>query len=222
MFNQKYYCLYVILLAVMVAFCATAFLGEPARRSMMDEWGPVESAGVLLYVGVVIVLVEYSQHDRPFFMHTVVILTMMSARELDFQTAFTSKNFLNKTFYRHSAEGFTQEQMSAMIVVGIVGLIAISYLCYLPRLIANLKRGKPFAFSIAAAILMIPASVLLDGAYRVLHEEWGLPLALSVKHFISSLEECLETGIPMMMLLALLQYRIITFGSGGPGPEGSR
>lgn len=217
MLNQKYSCLYVVLLALILASCATMFLGEQARCWMMDEWGPVESMGVLLYVGVIIVLVEYSRHDRPFFIHTTVILTLMAAREVDVQTAFTSKNFLNKTFYRHGAEGFTHEQIAAMIVVGIIGLIAISYLRYLPRLIANLERGKPCAFSIAAIILTVPASVLMDGSYRVMHEEWGLPLALGVKHLMSSLEECLETGIPVLMFLALFQYGV--FGKRASGRE---
>jgi hypothetical protein len=207
-----------VLLSALLALCSTLCLGEQERRLIMDEWGPVECMGVLLYVGMIIALVGYSRHDRPFFIHTAVIVTIMSARELDVQKAFTSKNFLNKNFYRDGLEGLTHEQVGAMIALGIIGLIAVTYLRYLPRLIANMRRGKPFAFSIAAVFLAIPLSLSLDGAYRVLNNEMGLPLSLSVKHFMSSLEECLETCIPILMLLALLQYRTDRnkHGSGQP------
>ena len=206
MLNQKYTCLYIVLLAAVAAFLTNLCTDDQGRRIVMGEWGPVENFGVLLYVVAIAVLINYSRYDRPFFVHSAVILTLMAARELDVQTVFTSKNFLNKTFYRHGVDGFASEQVGAMIALALMGLIGLAYLRYVPRLIANLKKGKAFAFSIAVAIVAIPTSLLLDGAYRVLHEELGLPLPFAVKNFMSSFEEYLETAIPIMIVIALLQY----------------
>ena len=207
MLNQKYSCLYIVILLAIVALCMTVFLADPDRRFYTGEWGPIESLGVVLYILAIAILVTYSRYDRPFFIHTAIVLAIMAARELDFQTAFTSKNMLNKHFFDHGAEGYTPEQIVAAIAVGIIGLVVLAYLRYFPRLIANLKKRKAFAYSIVTFILVIPVTVIMDGAYRVLHNEWGLPLPLGVKDFLSSFEELLESSIPIMIIWAFLQYR---------------
>ena len=206
MLKRKYACLYIVLLAVAFAFCLTAFLREETLRWVIDEWGPVEDSGVLLYIGLIIALVKYSHLDRPFFLHTVVILTIMTARELDFEKAFTSKNMLNRTFYRPVPAGFSSEQIGAMIAVGVIGLLVLSYFRYFPRLIDSFRKGKAFAISIVVFMVSVPVSIMADGAYRVLHEEWGFPLAMSIKHFLTAFEECLESAFPVMLFLALFQY----------------
>ncbi len=208
MLNQKGSCLYLVIFLAAVAFCLTAFLSDADRCFYTGEWGPIELTGVFLYIPAIIVLILYSRHDRPFFVHTAVILALMAIRELDFQTAFTSKNILNKRYFLDGADVFTGEQLIAAIALGLIALVVLSYLRYFPRLVANLKKRKAFAFSILTILLVIPASILMDGAYRVVHNEWGIPFPLGVKHFLSSLEEVLESGIPILILWAFLQYRV--------------
>ena len=204
MLKQKYSVLYFVLLSILAALCASLFLDDDGFRRIMSEWGPVELSGIVFYVVLIVILVGSSRDDRPFFIHTALVLTIMTARELDFQIAFTSKNFLNKTFYRH---GIGHEQIGGIIAVGIIALIVLAYLRYLPAWMALLRSGKPYAFSIAAALVSIPLSILIDGAPRVLHKEMGFPMSTGTKHFFLSFEEVLEMCIPLMMLWALLQYR---------------
>ena len=203
MFRQKYSVLYFVLISILVAIGSSLFMDEVGFRRVMSEWGPVELAGVVFYVMLIIILVVCSRDHRPFFIHTALVLTIMTARELDFQIAFTSKNFLNKTFYRH---GIGPEQIGAIIAVGILALIVLAYLRYLPAWVALLRSGKPYAFSIAAALVSIPLSILIDGAPRVLHKEMGLPMSEGIKHFFLSFEEVLEMCIPLMLLWAFLQF----------------
>ena len=205
--DRRFVSLYVVILAAMLAFFSVLFLGETSRKWLMDEWGPVESAGVMLYLVLIALLVRYSRLDRPFFFHSVLIVTLMAAREMDIQKLYSSGSITNKAFYRHGAEGFSLEQIGALVAMAIIGLILLVYLRYLPRLVSHLRQRRAFAFSVVITIVAIPASMLLDGSYRVLNNELGLPIPLAVKHFTSALEECLESAIPIMLTLALIQYR---------------
>ena len=204
MTRQKYSVLYFVLLSVLAALCATLFLDKDGFRRVMDEWGPIEFAGILFYTVLIAVLILYSRENRPFFIHTAIVLAIMTARELDFQISFSSKNILNKNFYR---QGIGHEQIGALIVLGILLVIVLAYLRYLPAWMARLRRGAPCAFSILVAIVSIPVSILVDGAPRVLHKEMGLPMSMGLKHFCTAFEESLEMCIPLMMLWAFLQYR---------------
>ena len=103
------------------------------------------------------------------------------------------------------------QQTSAVLgtsagIVLMVALIVLAYLRYLPAWVALLRSGKPYAFSIAAALVSIPLSILIDGALRVLHKEMGLPMSDGIKHFFLSFEEVLEMCIPLMLLWAFLQF----------------
>ena len=189
MFRQKYSVLYFVLISILVAIGSSLFMDEVGFRRVMSEWGPVELTGVVFYVMLIVILVACSRDHRPFFIHTALVLTIMTARELDFQIAFTSKNMLNKNFYRH---GIGNEQIGSIIAIGILAIIVLSYARYIPLWITHLKHGKPYAFSIATVVVTVPLSILIDGAPRVLHKEMGLPMSMGVKHFCTSFEEVLE------------------------------
>ena len=203
MFRQKYSVLWLVLFSFITALVASYSLDEGGFRRVMSEWGPVELAGIVFYVVLITLLVACSCGDRLFFIHSALVLTIMTARELDFQIAFTSKNILNKNFYRH---GIGNEQIGSIIAIGILAIIVLSYARYIPLWITHLKHGKPYAFSIATVVVTVPLSILIDGAPRVLHKEMGLPMSMGVKHFCMSFEEVLEMCFPLMLLWAFLQF----------------
>jgi hypothetical protein len=196
--------LIVLLMACIVFLLAT--LGPCGSAALAEEDGPIENATVVGYLVLVIGLITIGGLERVFAWHSGLIVTLLAVRELDFQTRFTTGNTLKITYWTKGISSM-QEKLVVGSLLLLVLYVIVRYLRYLPGLYKGLVRGHEYAYSLFVAIVFLPLSKVFDASIRILRDDMGFNLLEGFICIFKLIEEMIELGIPLALILSLLQYR---------------
>ena len=198
------------LVALLAAAGLAAFLVLPEARvrSVFWEGGPVERLTEWLYVaGAVLVwfVPGGARGDRALRLAFAVTMLAAAAREADWHKRWTGTSVLRVSYYYGDAPA-TQRAVAAVVVV--VALVAIGHLLrrawrgWWPAL----RRGEHHAATVAVLFVTLLAGKLLDRSRAVLAESFGIVMAPGTASLVRVLEETLELSLPLLALLAVVQY----------------
>ena len=196
---------YILLVAILLVVAGTImFFGERAEW-MLNEGAPIEAATVWVYaIGILLIIWKRpGEWITGNFLGAIVILFLL-LRELDFNIAFTTEGIFKKRFYT-SAEVPVMEKTIVIIILLLFFAVVFTLLKrYGPWLIKNVLSGHRSAWGIFTAfILAFVSKVMIDGLPRKLAEV-GLQTPEVIEKYHGALEEVLELGIPISILLAIV------------------
>ncbi|HET6518321.1 MAG TPA: hypothetical protein VFG47_00665, partial [Geminicoccaceae bacterium] len=203
-----------LVLLCLVAVAAAVCLCPPAlAHAIVREHGPVESLTAAGYLAIAAWLLvardetggagNGSALARP----AALAVALLAARELDLDKAFTTGGVLQSRLYVSPEASLAEKAAAAAVVVAC--LYVLSRLRrHVPAWLADLRvRRAAHARTLAVAVALLPATKLLDVTPRLLRDDFGLALPPEIKARVGAFEEVLELGIPLLLALALLQYR---------------
>jgi hypothetical protein len=225
--TRRFFFVYILLAMAAFALVVHAGLELEARVALTREHGPIETTTVLGYLIAAAWLSLTRCEDRRFAWLSTAVVLLLAARELDFNTAFTTGNLTKLSFYL-DPEMPAGQKLAGVLVLLSCAWVALRYLRYAPALLQRLRRGEPFAWTIAAIAAFLPVAKLMDGAHRFVHTFTGFKMDRGERQLIGVSEEILELAIPLLMLLAIAQYALAGRrarpsgdGFGLPGPARS-
>ncbi|MFT3666789.1 hypothetical protein [Piscinibacter sp.] len=206
--NSRYAGWWLMLAGTLFALANVAVYPPQKVMELMSETGWVEqstAAGWFLLAGLVWLL---RRRDDPPASSAALSAMFLAfgARELDWHRAFTGTTVLRVSYYFGPAP--LQHKLAALGVLTVVSLAMLRLLLTHARQWWRAFRGgDAVAISIAAFIVTLVASKLLDRSYNVLNEDFHMALSMSTKVVVSALEETLELTLTLIALLALWQHR---------------
>ncbi len=180
-------------------------LERAAGQYFFSEGRPVEDANVVAYALVVLLLLIWSRAPRDFRLHSAVVITFLALRELDFHNAFTSDSFMKISYYSRGADPLWGRVLAGLIFLAVLA-ITLAYLIRLARLRGALAAGRPYALSSLAALVLLPLSKVMDSGAREIQRQTGYDTPEEIRYWVTLLEESTELAIPLIMLLAIVQY----------------
>lgn len=198
----------LVALCVAVAVLAWAVLSPEAVLRLMAESGPVEAATAPLYfLAAIYVLVAGVPRIEPSpVLPLCIVLCGFGARELDLHKAFTGTSVLKVSFYLGPAP-----LAHKLVALGVVGAVLGAVLHLLTRhgrrIWRGLRQGRPAAITVAVFAVTMVVAKIVDRSRMVLLEDFGIALGSSATALFIALEETLELGLPLLVLLGLLRHR---------------
>ncbi len=204
--DRHYFSISFFILVVLVLLALLpAHLSEETRNAYVSESGPIQALSAAGYLTVVVMLARelgialLVRHS-----YLAILPLAMCARELDFHVMFTTLSMTKTSFYV-SPEVPVIEKIIAVSLIGVLVWSVIGLFRNAPALLADLRAGKAHAIAFVAAIALVPASEALDGIGNRLT---GIGIALSEPAMAAaeSLEEVIELGIPVFLLVAVFAF----------------
>lgn len=182
-------------------------LPDHIAQELVKENGPVEILSAAGYFLFCIFLIRFN--------YTGVIKTgfapgfflfFLGLRELDFHVRFTTMGIFKTKFFASPQVPFTEKIIVTLFILSLIAYGVIYLRRTLPGFKKDLLNGRPYAFSIVAAVGCVFISKLLDGNSIIF--ETLFPMLENPKILSITMEECLEMFIPIFFIRALFQYRL--------------
>ncbi len=189
----------LVLAAVVIALDILLF---PAA-DRMREGGGVESASALLYLGPLLVTLRHPDLGRMWM--PPLLLGAMALRELDFDKRFTSEGLLSIKVFTYDT-ALWEKALSVLVLATLAAALVLLLRRRAGAFLRNLARRRHWALYLAAGLALTVVSKSIDGLGRKL-EPWGIDLAAAVNDRAGQIEEALELGIPVFLLMAALAAR---------------
>lgn len=193
-----------LLLLILMTF--GLFLERSTWEVALGEGGYVESAswlGYLLCAGLVLYKGKSTYLVRYHSFLLLVILFML--RELDFDKRFTTMGIFHCKFLISSRVPLAEKLIGALVMLLLIYVVVSVLYLGLRSFVCGLKRRFAVCYGAALVILLIGMAKSLDGSIRRLSEV-GIVFGANAPYYISSIEEVLEMGIPMIMFLSFYRY----------------
>jgi hypothetical protein len=198
-------------LLMSVAFCL--FLPREAAWAFREEGGPLETATVALYLlaaAAVLALALRGEWSGGY--GGSVVLLLLALRELDVHRRFTGLSVTGTKFWVSPDSPLFVKGAALLATAFGLGAVAVFLRGRIGAFVRCVRRGDPPCLSILGGILIVPFSLILDQVPRPLKKAglWSEELFLALSLF----EETFELAIPVLFLVAILQWRAA--GKGQP------
>ena len=195
---------YSILILSLLTFSSILIcIGERANF-IVKEGGLVETTTVLLY-GIVIAVILWKKPMRcssANWLSTTAVLLLMF-REMDFDKSFTTMGIFKSRFYKSSEVPLIEKLVAGVVIIFIIVIFFLLVRHYIRSVLSEAKRNLNAEWGVFIAIALAAISKLvLDGLPRKLGNI-GLESSDIIKNYHGFLEEVLELGIPVTLLMAL-------------------
>lgn len=196
------------LLVLLVCTCVAAAVQALPPYTLLwalSEAGPIQIASTmfLMFAAIGAGLMARYGWWRDGWMGSF-ILAAMAAREMDLHKAFTEISVTKIRFFTSPHEPLIAKLIAAAVLSALL-LIVIVFIRRTARsYLVKLRAGRdPWAWSVAAAIIAVPASKAMDSGLRIAKH---IEPSLARFSFVSeAIEECLELGLAVLFFLAVLQ-----------------
>lgn len=198
----------LVALPLLAGLVCWMLLPPPVVRTLFWEGGPVERLTELLYVAGAIVAWSYRGSLRgSLALRLALSVTMLAAaaREADLHKHWTGTSVLRVSWYYGNAPAL--HRLVAALVVGSVLVAAFHLLRRAWRgWWPALRRGEAHAATVAVLFATLFCSKTLDRSRAVLAEQLGIVMTAATAALVRVLEETLELALPMLAMLAVVQY----------------
>ena len=183
--------------------------GEPRSvETLMGETGPVERLTTVSYFlcAMFAGAARAQDPDRRTTLALVIVMVTFALRELDWHKAFTGTSVLRLSWYAGPAAWTTK-----LAAVAALAPVAASMAWLVWRHAVPTWRGwraaRPVATTVVVFFATLALAKTLDRMVSILSFDLGVHVPLYWVALRSSLEECLELGLSLLLLLGLAQYR---------------
>jgi hypothetical protein len=175
---------------------------------LLSEEGPVEgfTAATYAFAALAVWRLRVSGDD---WRSTLALSTVMAGfcmRELDWHKAFTGTSVLRVSWYGGPASPMAK-LIAASVVLAFAGALTWLVVRHGRATLAALRRREAAAASLLVFVLTLLLTKTLDRSANILAEDFGVPVTMGWRALIASLEEWMELGLTMLLLLGLLQRR---------------
>jgi hypothetical protein len=195
---------YSILILGLLTFSSILICIGESANSIIEEGGLVETTTVLLY-GIVIFVILWKkpmESSITNWLSTTGILILMF-REMDFDKAFTTMGIFKSRFYKSSEVPIIEKLVAGVVIIFIITVSFLLIRHYIYSIRSEAKKNLNAEWGVFIAITLAAISKLvLDGLPRKL-SNIGLESVDIIKNYHEFLEEVLELGIPIALLIAL-------------------
>jgi uncharacterized membrane protein len=174
----------------------------------MGESGPVERVTAATYaLGAVAVCVLRQRGDD--WRTSLALCTLMlafSARELDAHKAFTGTSVLRLSWYGGPASPLAKAVAALVLMAVLVaaGWLVIRHARGLP---GGWRQRRPVVVTVFVFVAVLILAKVLDRSVSILVFDLNVGVPLHWQALRTALEEWLELGLSMLLLLGLLQHR---------------
>lgn len=195
-----------VLAFLLLFFSYSTAMDPESRRVLLRENGPVEFLSALLHFacfGLFLVEGRLAFFKKHYYL--VLLPLLLGLRELDFHKRFTTMDLFKSKFYVSAAVPFCEKIIGVVVLLGI--LLMVFMLCknHLVRWGAGLKARSPVALGALLVVVLMGVSKSLDGLQRKM-ASLGWDLSDTLSRHSTSLEEILELGLPLMMIMTVFAY----------------
>ena len=198
----------VVLLSVVLTALVLLQLPHHIAVAVQRENGPIENATVVLYgAGAVLAWVFGKRRLWGRGYTGGLLLLVLGLRELDFHTRFTTRSITQVNFLLH-AHVPPGEKVIGLGVYLLVTVLVVRLIKGSRSLFSAVRNRRPYAISTFSGIFLIPVSVLFDKwITRILRKRGGMTIDDDLYLACQLLEETLELAIPLMFVIAMLQWK---------------
>jgi hypothetical protein len=200
--TNTYFRIYAILFLSLVLLAAfVVYLGPTEAKTLLGETGPIERASALGYfLCAGYMLLTGGRGFAKRYAYVIVLVTLFGCRELDFDKRFTTMGILKSRFYL-SSEVPLLEKVIGLIVIALLLWAVISIVKnHLTSTLANLAKLNERAVGVVMIFVLLAVSKSIDGLARKL-KPFGIETSQQVSFLASSVEEVMELGIPILMIV---------------------
>ena len=213
-----YFRIYVILsISLSLLTAVIVYFGPVEAKFILGEAGPIERAsamGYFLCAGYM--LLGGGREFIKKYNYIFVLVVLFGFRELDFDKRFTTMGILKSRFYL-SSEVSALEKFVGLIVIALLLWAVIKIVRnHLASTIANLIEFNERAVGVVMIFVLLAVSKRIDGIARKL-KPFGIETSQQISFLASSVEEVMELGIPILMIVVLhswLRSRTVIFDRG--------
>jgi hypothetical protein len=200
---------WVVMAACLAAGALIWVAGDPPSvEALMGETGPVERLTTVSYLLCAIFagVARAGDPDRRTTVALVVVMVAFALRELDWHKAFTGTSVLRLSWYASPAPWSTK-----LAALTALAPVAASMAWLVWRHAGPVWRGwraaRPVATTVVVFFVTLALAKTLDRMVSILSFDLGVQVPLYWVALRSSVEECLELGLSLLMLLGLAQHR---------------
>jgi len=196
----------VLACALLMSLASSLLLPREAAWAFREEGGPLEMATLVLYLlaSAALLVMALRGEWRGGYAGSIVILLLV-LRELDVHRRFTGLSVTGTKFWVSPDPSLSVKGAALLATAFGLGMVAVFLRGRIGAFVRGVRRGDPPCISILGGILIVPFSLILDQIPRPLKKAglWSedLFLALSIS------EETFELAIPVLFLVAILQWR---------------
>ncbi len=195
--------------ACVLAGLATWLVLAPAVvEQWMGERGPVERVTAAAYaLGAAAVWMLRNRNDD--WRTSLALSTLMAAfcaREHDAHKAFTGSSMLRLSWYGGPASPLAKA-VAALVLVAVLLAVAWLVLRYARALPLGWRQRQPVVLTLLVFVAVLVVAKVLDRSVSILVFDLNVGVPLHWKALRTALEEWLELGLSLLLLLGLLQHR---------------
>jgi len=183
--------------------------GEPRSvETLMGETGPVERLTTVSYFlcAMFAAAARAQDPDRSTTLALVIVMVAFALRELDWHKAYTGTSVLRLSWYAGPAAWTTKLAAVAALAPVAASMAWLVWRHAVPTW-RDWRAARPVATTVVVFFATLALAKTLDRMVSILSFDLGVHVPLYWVALRSSLEECLELGLSLLLLLGLAQYR---------------
>lgn len=203
--SKRYFWIWGAAFLALAALIAVAAGMRPeAREWIIREGGLIESVSAAGYFVCLLSLLWIPKDRKPAAGTAILaILLIFGLRELDFHTRFTTMGIFKSRFYVSPEVPVLEKLAGAAVLLILAGAMAYVAKRHFATFLRGIRRLEPGPFSGMIAIGLLFFTKTVDGLPRKL-DGLGLASPVALEQFFWIVEEVLEMGIPIFMLIGIL------------------
>lgn len=192
------------LLGLAALIVASMGISPDSRQWFLQEHGPIEWLSAAGYFVCLLALMGMPKERKPAAAMAIgAILVIFGLRELDFHARFTTMGIFKSRFYISPEVPVLEKIIGAAALLILAGAMAYVVKRHFRSFIRGVRRLEPGPFSGLITIALLVFTKTVDGLPRKL-DGLGLPSPEALERFSWIVEEVLEMGIPIFMLIGIL------------------
>lgn len=197
---------------LLLLFLLSWVLEENERKLLLKEGGWVESATALAYFfcaafmaykGKLAYLKKYP--------HIFLLIIFLMFRELDFDSRFTTTGIFKIRFFTGSHVPITEKIIGVIVILLLLYIVFAILYRHTKDFLSGLKKRSIVDFGVLISCILLALSQSLDGLDRKL-KSFGIIVSKAVSMHAGAVEEILELGVPICIIITLSAYFRTTSG----------
>lgn len=192
--------------ALVVLFFLSVILGSAEREFLLAEGGLVESSSAAGYfICATFIIYKGSTNYLKSHHYFLILIIMFGLRELDFDKRFTTIGILKSKFLFSNQVPIFEKVIGFFIILILIYTVYRIIKNHLRSFLLHLKEFNTITTGTLFSIAFLVISKSIDGLGRKL-KPLGIELSELQTTHIEALEEILELGIPIMLILTFSAY----------------
>jgi hypothetical protein len=192
---------------LLVLYIVSFFLSGNSREFFLKEGGVVETATFLGYL-LCSVLIFYKGRFNYLkrYYYLVFFIVFFMFRELDFHTRFTTMGLFKSKIFVSGNVSIIEKIIAAAFILLFIYFTYLIVRKDLKSFFRSFKNHSAISYGILiVAVLLGVTKFFLDGIGRKLGMA-GIQLGKNMPVYFAALEEILELGIPIILLIIFTAY----------------